>query len=248
MDSDQLIESQAEPGSLTAGIQEFVFFRSSIFSDLKIISKDQEFKVHRLIICGQSAYFARLFNHNWKEVEESVVRLEDDDPRAVEAMINFLYGFDYNSIGRDRERVSPMLFHAKVYQVGDKYDVPKLKEQARTEFAAAIQTDWDMDDFPLAIAGAYSTTPSGDRGLRDPLVDTSLGNISALLEKEGFIQVLRETVGFAADLVQKQNNPSRMKRYRCLICCKEWEMLKSEFANRCPFCGKRRDWEEFIVL
>jgi hypothetical protein len=109
-------------------------------------------------------------------------------------MIYFIYGFNYDSSGSDQGRNSAMLFNVKVYQIGDKYDIPKLKEQSREKFSIAIETCWEMDDFPIAIASAYSTTTSADRGLRDPLVSTSLKHIDVLLKKKDFKQVLRDTV------------------------------------------------------
>ena len=41
-------------------------FFSSRFSDMTIITTARKFKVHKVVICGQSKYFSRLFNHNWK--------------------------------------------------------------------------------------------------------------------------------------------------------------------------------------
>ncbi|KAI2707456.1 hypothetical protein CBS147354_9518 [Penicillium roqueforti] len=156
----EAMEADGNEGDLTASIQ-----------------RDQKFEVHKVIVCGQSEYFSRLFGHNWKEVNENVIRLEDDDPRALEAMIHFFYGFNYDSSGSDQGRTSPMLFNVKVYQIGDKYGIPKLKAQAKEKFSVAITTCWEMDDFPTAIASAYSTTSSADRGLRDLLVSTSLEHI-----------------------------------------------------------------------
>lgn len=170
--------------------------------------------MHKLIVCGQSEYFSALFKHNWKvsslarhgkgslqltwtrqEVKENVIRLEDDDPRALEAMIHFMYGFNYDSSGSDLGRISPMLFNVHVYQIGDKYGIPSLKEQAKEKFAAVIKTCWGMDDFLIAIASTYSTTPSADRGLRDLVVSTCLEHINELVKNDDFEQVLRETLG-----------------------------------------------------
>jgi hypothetical protein len=37
------------------------YFLLSTFSDLTIHNRDQEFKVHQLVICGLSEYFSRLY-------------------------------------------------------------------------------------------------------------------------------------------------------------------------------------------
>ncbi|KAJ9216760.1 hypothetical protein DTO166G4_1606 [Paecilomyces variotii] len=242
-------DDDGHAGELITSFQSF--FVSSTFSDLTIVTKDQEFKVHKLILCAQSGFFTRLFKQNWKEVEESVVRLDEDDPRAAEAMVHFMYGYNYNNSGSDHGRVSPMLFNIKVYQIGDKYDIPKLKAQAKENFTVAIDKCWEMDDFPTAIEDAYSTTTSGDRGLRDPLVSLSLLHIDILLENEDFKQVLRNTLGFAADLVQKnaeqdQRN-AKGKQYRCPYCAKEFHFNASSNLKYCPLCSQNTgNWASYV--
>ena len=41
-------------------------------------------------------------------------------------MLNFMYRFDYDADNSDQDSVSPMIFHVKVYNIADKYDVPML--------------------------------------------------------------------------------------------------------------------------
>ncbi|KGO37196.1 Uncharacterized protein PEX1_065780 [Penicillium expansum] len=140
-------------GDLTASIQSF--FISSQFSDLVVKTEEQEFKLHRLIVCGQSEYFARLYQGNWAETADNTIQLNDDDPRAIEAMIHFMYGIDYDSSGNELGRISPMIFNVRLYQVADKYFVPRLKQRAKEKFGQIARTCWEMDDFPVAIAEAY---------------------------------------------------------------------------------------------
>ncbi|KAL3474861.1 BTB/POZ protein [Aspergillus californicus] len=240
----EVMEGDGNEGDLTTSIQRY--FHTSTFSDLTIVTRDQKFEVHKLIVCGQSEFFSRLFNHNWKEVTENVIQLKDDDPRAVEAMVHFLYGFNYDSSGSDQGRNSPMLFNVKVYQIGDKYGIPNLKAQAKEKFSVAIRTCWEMDDFPIAIASTYSTTASADRGLRDLLVSTSLEHINDLLKNDDFKQTLGETLGFAADLVQNQDHQVSTTTYHCPRCFKDWGLQGSEGAQYCPLCSHSADWKRHI--
>ena len=180
------------------------------------------------------------------------MQLKEDNPQAVEAMIHFMYGFDYDSSGSDHSRVSPMLFNVNVYQIADKYVVPKLKRHAKEKFEKIIETCWEMDDFPMTITEAYSSTPKTDRGLRDPLIRTALNHIDRLLKTEDFVRVLEETVGFSADLIQrsisqKSTNPS-LTKYRCSNCDKQWELESSLSLSCCPLCGySRSNWKSCIV-
>ncbi|KAM5349253.1 hypothetical protein ACJ41O_005760 [Fusarium nematophilum] len=157
------------------------YFNQDDLSDASISCDGQVFQVHRIILSIHSKYFAKIFTGPWKESSERVITIEDFNADAVEAMLQFMYWFDY-----DYEcEASPMSFHAKVYQIADKYDIPALKEHVRGLFGEAIASDWQSDDFPLAIAMAYSSTPKNDRGLRDLVVELSHRHINELLDNEG---------------------------------------------------------------
>lgn len=161
-------------------------------------------------------------------------------------MIHFMYGFDYDSSGSDQGRISPMLFNVNVYQIGDKYGVPRLKEQAKEKFAVAINACWQMADFPVAIASAYSTTTSADRGLRDLVVSTCLEHLNELLEMDGFKQVPSETSGVAADIVQSRGHQGSTITYRCPNCNAEWSLHSSGDVQFCPLCGDCANWHRKV--
>lgn len=158
-----------------------------------------------------------------------------------------MYRFDYDASGNDQARVSPMIFNVKVYAIAEKYNVSALKSQAKDKFEKAVETCWDMDDFPHAIAYVYASTP--DRGLRDLVVGIVCKYIKALLEKQDFQNVLKETTGFAADVTQlltqkifsAPRNDSALKKYECLRCGSVWEaVLSSGPKYHCMYCGSLR--------
>ncbi|OXV11874.1 hypothetical protein Egran_00364 [Elaphomyces granulatus] len=224
------------------------FFDTSKFSDLVIRTEDQEFKVHKIVVCGQSEYFACLLSGKWKEATGNAVDLKEDDARAVEAMIHFMYGFDYDSSGSSLGRISPMLFNAMVYKVADKYGVPALKHLAQQKFDSAVTACWNMDDFPHVIAEVYTTTVESDKGLRDRVVSVSYNNIQSLFLKEDFIRVLNDTPSFAADVLQLLVEKPSTKRYTCPSCSKQWEAnLSNDVTYYCLHCGSRRsDWKNYL--
>lgn len=175
---------------------------------------------------------------------------------VVEAMLHFMYTFDYDASGSAQNSSSPMVFNVKVYSIADKYDVPALKSQAKQKFETAVETCWDMDDFPDAIAQVYHSTPSTDRGLREVISGAACEHVNELLLKQGFRDVLEETVGFASDIAQllakrqKQNQgQSQRQRYRCPGCNKQWEaVLSSGTYYYCIHCGGRySNWTSCVV-
>lgn len=127
-------------------------------------------------------------------------------------MILFIYGLknEYDTGG-----VSPTLFQAMMYQVADKYIVPRLKIHSLNKFASLVKTSWVEDDFPTVISEVYSNTPQGDRGLRDVTLTTVYRNFAALKNLKSFDDfkdVLRETAQFSSELVLLQRSKSRGRK------------------------------------
>jgi speckle-type POZ protein len=182
------------------------------------------------------------------------MRLEGDDVFAVEAMLQFMYTSDYDASGSAEHSASPMVFNVKVYSIADKYDVPALKSQAKEKFETTAKTCWNMDDFPYAVAEVYNSTTSIDRGLRNVVVDVTCEHINQLLSKQGFCDVLGETVGFAADISQhlaksSEKSKKRETKYKCPACGKQWEaVLPSSGTFYCIHCANGySSWNSYIV-
>ncbi|KAJ5818319.1 BTB/POZ protein [Penicillium riverlandense] len=188
-------------GELTTSLRKY--FHSGEHSNIKICSTEREFKVHILVVCGQSEYFARAFNGNgnWAEKEENAIYLKEDHPRAVLGMIAFFYGFRWHSPTFDRGELSYQVFLVMLYQLADKYAIPLLKKQSKNFFEDDIKIAWDDPKFLLAITEVYQRTLKSDRALRDPVVRTCLEHLDNLKQKEDFRKMLEEIDGFAADLV-----------------------------------------------
>ncbi|OAP59879.1 hypothetical protein AYL99_04881 [Fonsecaea erecta] len=225
------------------------FFGSPKFSDFTIKVDEREFKVHKIVIYGQSEYFNRLFNSDWKEALDNKIELKEDDPGAVEAMLRFMYENEYDSGEHSWGRISPMLFHVRVHAVADKYGVAALKKLSKQKFDHATSVCWDMDDFPHVVADVYDNT-LGCEELRDTVARASHEHIEALLIKDTFIRVLRDTSGFAADIIGlMRDGITPQARYECPKCGVEWEAkLVPGKTYCCLHCGSRQsNWSSYII-
>ncbi|KAF1848768.1 uncharacterized protein K460DRAFT_393764 [Cucurbitaria berberidis CBS 394.84] len=69
------------------------------------------------------------------------------------------------------EYASRLLVHAKMYEVGDKYQVTGLKELARENFQAACAVSWDDEQFAVAARHVFTSTPESDGGLRGVVME-----------------------------------------------------------------------------
>ncbi|KAK7177377.1 BTB/POZ domain-containing protein, partial [Paraphaeosphaeria sporulosa] len=226
------------------------YFNSPSLSDGVIQCEEEQFKIHKLVLCAQSKFFSTAFNGEWKESAEGVVHLKDD-VRVVEAMLHFMYTFDYEAIGDAENSPSPMVFNVKVYSIAEKYDIPALKLLAKQKLQKTAEICWDMDDFPHAVAEIYASTPSADQSLRQLSTEISCDHIKQLLAKQGFRDVLDEAVGFASDVAQflakNQVRSIQPKKYTCPGCEHTFEaVIPPGRSCYCIYCGSNRsNWKSY---
>ncbi|KAI9374104.1 hypothetical protein BJX61DRAFT_541144 [Aspergillus egyptiacus] len=188
---------EQEIGNLKACLK--TFYLSSKFTDLTITTSEEQFKfTSSSSAASQDISLACSMEPGWYETSSNKVDLKEDDPRSVETMIDFIYGFAYDTTKHGV--TSAMMFHISAYQIADKYDVPKLKNYAKEKFENLVKTCWEMDEFPAAIAETYQTTPMSDEGLRTLVVQVATKHLNQLLEKDSFRKVFGETPRFAADI------------------------------------------------
>jgi hypothetical protein len=96
---------------------------------------------------------------------------------------------------------SQLLRHAKMYEIGDKYDVKGLKELAREKFLRGSSKYWDDDVFSSVAYYVFSTTAEEDHGLRG-IVIKIISRHMALLSKPAVEALVDEFHGLAAGIVK----------------------------------------------
>ncbi|KAF2807560.1 uncharacterized protein BDZ99DRAFT_447950 [Mytilinidion resinicola] len=96
-----------------------------------------------------------------------------------------------------------LLTHAKMYEIGEKYDVIGLKDLSQEKFSRTCGLFWNDPKFPVAAHHAFSTTPDHDKGLRD-LVFKTLSDHLELIDKPEIEAVLTEFNGLAFGLLKEK--------------------------------------------
>jgi hypothetical protein len=98
-----------------------------------------------MVLCGASDCFKPLLdpNRHFKDSEQEVIELRDDDPEAVSTMIQYIYTGEYAVADAGD---TPMA-HLEVLKASKKYLIPKLPEKAvkrfRTSFTEFIDEGKD---------------------------------------------------------------------------------------------------------
>lgn len=184
-----------------------------------------------------------------KESEDKTVEIKDFDANIVEAMLRFVYFFDYDVPPNSR----PTIFHAQVYQIGDKYGIGTLKKQAINKFERVVN-EAEVDagfarNLADTISIVYNTTPSGDRGLRDIVVKSSWTHFEYLISEASFKEVLGMNGDFSADLISLiRENWEKYCYCKCLLCKATFKLRIHSPGDHildyqeptpifCPVCG-----------
>ncbi|CAN9469487.1 unnamed protein product [Alternaria alternata] len=104
--------------------------------------------------------------------------------------------------GEDMTDPKLLLFHSKMYAIGDKYDVAGLKELARTNFCMISNKAWKDEAFTGVADHVLSSTPDSDAGLRDVLCEM-IGLYVELLNKPAFADLLNKHTKFMFKVLRR---------------------------------------------
>lgn len=197
-------------------------FDSGNSSDLTVVCKEAEFKVHKAVLCPRSTFFSNACNSaflvSWlkamcscpilimsQEAKTNRVVLNDEDPDKIRAFLLFCYVQAYitpNSEPLEEQFIK----HITLYAMGEKYGVPALKVYAAKAFKKLLPINGYEAKIvtPRIIENVYTCTVKTDRPLRNVLV-SYLKRV--VFNSEGFTELesLLETVdGLAYDLLDAQ--------------------------------------------
>ncbi|KAG8192305.1 hypothetical protein JTE90_002127 [Oedothorax gibbosus] len=112
---DYILEN---PDSLMDDLQHL--YTTQMFSDFTLKVRDEELKVHKLILCARSSVFNIMLNCDIKENRTNCLEITDFDPSIVKTMIHYIY------CGQVQD-FSPEL-SIKLYSIADKYNLQDLKD------------------------------------------------------------------------------------------------------------------------
>lgn len=77
-----------------------------------------------------------------------------------------------------------MMNNVFVYAIAEKYDIPELKDLAKRKFETLVRSKWPHDDFYNITKAVFSTTPDGDMGLRQNVMDVCGNHFQDILRDE----------------------------------------------------------------
>lgn len=155
----------------------------------------------------------------------------DDDPQAVDCVVQFFYLWDYKvrslmpgrifnqdvlreedtgDSPRADDPTAPegplLILHSKVFTLAHMYDIPRLRELSVEKFQAVARLQWRSNCLLDAAREAYTATPSAVLEMRGAIVKTFYEH-RELLDEDHVKRFLLEMPHLTLDILMYLNKP-----------------------------------------
>lgn len=124
-----------------------------------------------------------------KRVEELGRKVETDD------------GPDYITKWPADWLGAPFL-NAQVYAIAEQYDIPSLKQLAKSKYAEVVITEWNSASFVASLQLMYELTPESDRLLKEVALKTAGEHSKELVDRGEFVQLCKDHGEIAVDVLK----------------------------------------------
>lgn len=130
----------------------------------------------------------------------------------LKKMVNFFYSLSYdNNIPEATEQeipshISPLQLHARMFAIGDRFDIPGLRDVAVKKYSSRCAIPSEPLEFIESICDVYERIPASVRQLRNAACILLRKNLLKMLDDEVFPtvhdKVLIEVPEFTRDMLQ----------------------------------------------
>ncbi|KAG8180319.1 hypothetical protein JTE90_028867 [Oedothorax gibbosus] len=119
------------------------FYSDGEFSDLLVRTPNEEFPVHRAILCAQSEVFRGMMSHDMKEKNSGVIEINDFEDDTVSEMLSYLYT---NALDGDIDYA----LAKDLYFAADKYRITPLQKMCSKRLMDSMELSNVCDIMLLA--------------------------------------------------------------------------------------------------
>ena len=129
----------------------------------------------------------------------------------LKKMVQFFYSMSYDDKileVTERETESPislLQLHARMFALGDRYDIPGLMDVAVNKYSSRCTVSWEPLQFLESICDIYERTPSSVKDLRNAACIRMRKHLPKMLDNEAvataYEKVLTEVPEFTKDML-----------------------------------------------
>ncbi|KFY00931.1 hypothetical protein O988_03022 [Pseudogymnoascus sp. VKM F-3808] len=213
--------------------------KTGAFSDLTITCGDMTWNAHRVVVCPKSSFFRAACVGNFKEAVTGIISLEDDNPLAVNFMMDYIYTNDYTINKQPKDVLSRLRMHVQVYCLGDKYDIVGLRRMATFSYEDVLD-EATFEEFLASIPEVY--LPQASNGLRKSAINHMRRARATETwtdeSKSNLKRVMKDVPEFGSDLIEDFITAPVKGR------CRECGSHDTKFVVACADCGSEHDDSE----
>jgi speckle-type POZ protein len=92
-----------------------------------------------------------------------------------------------------------LLANAQVYILGDKYDIPSLREVATAKYKEIVKDRWNNNIFAASAQSVYTSIVREYDMLKDVIIEAAHCIMTQLLNRGEFVRLLRSNGNMATD-------------------------------------------------
>ncbi|KAK4625895.1 uncharacterized protein CLAFUR5_05469 [Fulvia fulva] len=192
------------------------FLLSAELSDVTIQYEDGLLPVHKIILAQASEYFKTLLTGPFAEAGQRIVELIDDPPMAIEGMIAWIYGMQFNPRDRynkyienfhfvtsDETGVEFVKYQVDLFFTAEKYLLSRLATSVEGYFFHMLLDVSRQVEFLHVIAKhVYIARAEEAVALRVHVANAYLERIRSIKDTEELKQLLLDIPELAFDIIR----------------------------------------------
>lgn len=129
---------------------------------------------------------------------------------------------DAEKVGDDDASATPqsLVTHVRMYIIGEKYDIPSLKDYAAKGYFRTVPLHWKTPYFVQSIPLLYENTMPKDMSLKNIMLEFANFHRTVLAQRPEFVNILEICPAFGVDLFKftAQYPDTRRVAYCCENC------------------------------
>ncbi|KAI4765841.1 hypothetical protein E4T52_02818 [Aureobasidium sp. EXF-3400] len=175
-------------------------YGDSDLSDITVKFNGQHVLAHKAILAHKSTYFRKAFTGLFPvAISEDVDLGDDDDAKAVHAMIRHVYDLPYaQAVTESYTSHEDLVFCMNVFIVADKYDVASLRQQIVPDFLRLLQKTWKIAEFVECVQKLCGpdAIQLADPTLQAAVSEFFTNNLSKITYHSSLVKMVEEDKSF----------------------------------------------------